>query len=254
MKTIARILVVIVVLAAVLPLASVSAQEGEGVQSVVGVSGVYFYSAASGSFAEQDDGMYLLTLEGVGPNIIWILQEPYLSSQNLSSANLVDQWAASEGLEGQAVLQIGNLNVSMMLSAPTYDADNEIQTFTANVTSVISLAGDEKEPAVPESFEAATLTIAWTTAFQEGLLQGIEVLYEGVRALTCDEALNAYNDYSAWITPKVNEKVTYTLQCRFGNLSACATAAAIQAEIDAEYASRNIGAIVYQLNNECPAP
>jgi hypothetical protein len=253
MKTLVRFIMFVALLSLVLPLAAVGAQEGSGEDQLVAVpeiSAVYYLSAASGSFADQGDGTYLLTLEGVGPEVIWIMTAPSLAIQQQNNVNLNAQWTAAEGLTTDAVIEAAGLNISMTLAAPVYDEATGVQTFVATVTDITAPEG-VKEPAVPATFDAANLSLVWSMEFQNGLVGGIQAMYAGMRATPeeCAAAQQQWNDYNTWATAKYQEFNTASYACWQGDKAACSTANAIVAEINARYAT--VSGLPAYLNAEC---
>jgi hypothetical protein len=252
MKLIVRILVVVLALSFLFPMTLVNAQDGSSALPVIPTtSAVYYMTATSGSFADQGDGTYLLTLEGVGANVAWIMTSPSLMIQQHSVANLNMQWAAAEGLATDAVVNAAGLNVAMTLTSPTYDESTGMQTFAATVTGITAPAG-VKEPDVPATFDAASLSIAWSDSFQGGLLGGISAMYEGLRATPeeCATAQQEWNDYQTWLQQQLTLLNQVTNDCLFKkDQAACTQMNAITAAIK----SRQAEATQYLtlLNTEC---
>lgn len=251
MKTIVRTLVVISLLVVALPLSLATAQDGGEVYTVApSITAVYFVPAASGTFVEQDDA-YLLTLEGVGPEIDWIMTAPTLSIRTFNNDNFVTHWAANEELVANAVLQVDGLNVMLSLSSPAYDVDTGVQTYVAVVDDIVAPA-DIKEPELPMAFEAVNLSIGWTDAFQEGLIIGIEAMYEGLRATPrqCARAYSQYLYYQyVWLPPRLSAHDNLIWPCLDGDAAACQLMSEISMEM--AFKQMEMAPVIEMINNEC---
>lgn len=250
-------MIFVLLLAVMLPLVPASAQdEGDELIAAPEASAVYFLSAASGSFADQGDGTYLLTLEGVDENIVWIMAQPVLAMSTLNNVNLNNHWANAEALTTDAVLEVDGMNVMLTLSSPTFEAG--VQTFVATVGEIVAPEG-VKEPELPLTFEAVHLSIAWTIDFQDGLVGGIQAMYEGLRATPeeCAAAQAEWDAYSTWRTAKTAEYVAASNTCRGRDgttdpalkAAACDQKAVLAAELNA--AAANIAPTATLLANEC---
>ncbi len=254
MKTVVRILVVSVLLAVVFPLSLVHAQDGgdEAPNMVPTFSAVYFIPASAGAFEDQGDDIYLLTLEGVENEISWIMTTPVLSIRTFDNYNLVGQWAAAEGLVTNAVLQVEDLNVLLSLSSPTYDMETGTQTYVASVDEIISL-GDVKDPELPMTFDAVNLSIEWSPAFQDGLILGIEAMYEDFRATPaqCRDALAEYVYYqTVWLPPRTAAQNAAINACfQGGDQAACMLMGQISLEIALK--QQELAPTIQMLNTEC---
>jgi len=178
-----------------LPSIPVRAQEGD--ESVADITAVYYLSAESGSFADNGDGTYTLTLEGSPANFVWLINDPVLRVYRLGTQSVVDNWAASEGLVAEAMLEADQLNAHLELNAPTFDGS--VLTFVATVSDVTTVEDTKDEPSLPETFGAANLSIRWTVEFQTGLATGVMTRFEGVRVMPadCDQALTTWNQCQA---------------------------------------------------------
>lgn len=254
MKTIVRTLVVISLLVIALPLSLANAQDGgETYTTTPVISAVYYIPATAGTFEEVDD-VYLLTLEGVELGIDWIMTSPMLSIRTFNNDNLTAQWAANDELAANAVLQVDDLNVMLTLSSPTYDVDTGVQTYVAVVGDIVAPA-DVKEPELPMAFEAVNLSIEWTNAFQEGLLIGIDEMYEGVRATPaeCAHARNEYRQYQDhWLPPRIAAHDALIWPCLGGDGAACQLMSQISMEM--AFKSMEMAPVLAMINTECTNP
>ncbi len=252
MKTTVRTIILALLIAAMLPVLPVVAQDGgNGDELVVApdLSAVYYLSATSGSFADQGDGTYLLTLEGIGDDLVWIASQPTLSIGTLSNVNLNTQWGAAAGLSTEAALQVGDLNVELTVTSPAY-ADG-VQTYVATVGEITSLAG-EKEPELPMTFEAAQMALAWNVAFQNGLIDGIAAMYEGMRATPeeCATAQQQWDAYVVWNADATQRYIAAHDACNYQK-DAAACAEATQIRLDQRAAANAIRPVAVLLNTEC---
>jgi hypothetical protein len=166
MKTVVRLAIVVVMLVVMLPLAPVHAEGDES------YAGFFIQEAASGTMVDNMDGTYTLTLTGVGEETDWLLTSPYAGISSVSTGELALIWSSNpDGLAANAVLEVGDVSVSLSLTAPVFDAENEAVTYTA---SVIVPEGEKDAPEVPAEFEAAYLYIVTDDALMDGLKIGAE--------------------------------------------------------------------------------
>ncbi len=186
MKLLVRLIAVMMVFAVGLPVLPTGAQDGQGLDDPSSEDGgLYIQSAASGTFADQGDGTHLLTLQGVGPQMIWVIGDPGMTVRYIDAAYFSLDWAAIPDLSAQAVLAVGPLNIQMTLKAPVYDAATQTQTYAAAVTGITTTEDTKDEPPLPASFDRADLSIASSPALLEGLVAGAETGLEGIRSDAC---------------------------------------------------------------------
>jgi hypothetical protein len=232
MKVSLRTIILALLIVVLLPILPVGAQDGGDEQAILAptISAVYYLSATSGSFADQGDGTYLLTLDGVGEDIGWIVTQPSLALGTVSNVNLNAQWAAADGLVADAVLQVGGLNVMVTLSSPTYDSAT--QTYIVAVGDIVSFEG-VKEPDLPTTFDAANLSIAWSLEFEDGLITGIQAMYTGMRATPeqCQASQNTYNSLRTQYYQINSDLSTAFKACQGGDAAACDKAKTLQAQL-----------------------
>lgn len=240
MKNVIRLFAVVLLVVLVLPLVPVSAQDGGEGEGLVAseATAVYFQTATAGSLADNGDGTYTLTLQGVGAQVAWIMSAPSMAIQQQSNVNLAKQWAAAEGLSTGAVLQVGDLNIQLTLTAPAYDEATSTETYVATVGEIAAPEG-VKEPELPTSFDAASLSVAWSIEFQNGLVDGVTAMYEGMRATPeeCAAAKQQWADFQTWWNAKSTEYNAAVKLCLAGDSAQCTTAKSIAAERSAKYAS-----------------
>ncbi|MBI5958806.1 MAG: hypothetical protein HY866_08730 [Chloroflexi bacterium] len=166
MKTVVRLAIVVVMLVVMLPLASVHAEGDET------YAGFFIQEAESGTMIDNMDGTYTLTLEGVGEDTEWLVSTPYAGVGAVSTGELAQIWASHpDGLVAQAVLEIDDVVVSLSLTAPVFDAENESISYTA---TVVVPEGEKDAPEVAAEFESAVLYIVTDDALLDGLKVGAE--------------------------------------------------------------------------------
>jgi hypothetical protein len=251
MKSVNRLLVVVLLIALALPLIPAAAQDGgEGEELTATVVAVYFQTASAGSFADNGDGTYILTLQGIDPQVVWLVSNPALAIQQQNNANLARQWAAAEGLIANAVLQVGDLNIQLTLTSPAYDETAMTETYAATVVEIVAPEG-VKEPELPTSFEAANLSISWSVDFQSGLVLGIDAMYQGMRATPeeCTAAKQQFNDWKAWDAQQYTLQQQAAAACAAGDAAACQTKKEIM--ISRGAANRAILPVLQMINTQC---
>jgi hypothetical protein len=149
---------------------------------------VLVQQATSGTFVAADDGGYLLTLAELGGEFSWFTEAPQLNAGTELLSPVMMGWQAAEELVAQsAVLHTGDVAVVLMLTAPTYDNDEDILTYTATVVEIIP-QGDADDKTPPEEFDEATLFIRVDADFMRALIDGMIEAAEGGREfarLTC---------------------------------------------------------------------
>jgi hypothetical protein len=261
MKTVVRLMLVVVLLALAVPLFPAGAQDGGEEDELLApeMSAIYFQTADGGSFVDNGDGTYTLTLEGVGAEITWIMTEPTLAVQTINNTNFNAHWNAAEGLVTDAVLGIEGFNIHLTLSMPTYDEATGVQTFVATVNQIVPAVESKDEPELPMTFDSAKLSIAWTVDFQSGLVLGVNAMYEGMRATPeeCAAAQKQWNDYLTWDAAKKAEYIAARNTCRGrdGTTDAALkqTACQLSETINAERlaASASITPVTTLLGTEC---
>ncbi|MBN2305618.1 MAG: hypothetical protein JXQ72_14135 [Anaerolineae bacterium] len=222
MKTLARFTVIVLLIALVLPIASVGAQGGGDDEALApDVAAVFYQAATAGSFEAMDDGSYTLTLEGVGENIIWLVSYPGMQVYTMPAMLFNDDWGANPELMANAVLEVDDLNIELILSAPTY-ADG-VQTYVAIVENIIEPVETKDGPELPMMFADANLAIEWSLDFHNGLVAGIDARYEGARATPeeCTAAKTAVNEWLVWDQQKAVEQNNARAVCSSGDAAAC---------------------------------
>lgn len=186
MKFLVRLIAVVMLFALVLPALPTGAQDGQDTDDPLAENGgLYIQSAVSGTFAANGDGTQTLTLQGVGPQIVWVMGGSAMTVRYSDVVIFSLDWAATPDLSTPAVLAVDKLNILMTLKAPIYEATTQTQTYVATVTSITTTEDTKDEPALPPSFDLAYLSIASSSAFLEGLVAGAQVGLEGMRSGSC---------------------------------------------------------------------
>lgn len=253
MKAVVRTLVIVLLLAALSPLALVGAQDGGEDQNAAPVAaGAYYLEFDTGTFEALEDDAYLLTLDGVENEIVWIMTVPELSINALNNVNFNNNWAAADELSTDAVLLVGDLTIDMVVSSPAYDEESGVQTYEVTEVSVTSDAGEE-EPELPLEFESASLSLAWSDAFQEGLLRGVENLFADYRATPaqCLEAQNAMDNYYTNILPPIHAQIIEAFSLCYGQNDAAACTLYVQLTIQLQEEWAQVEPYAVMLQNEC---
>jgi hypothetical protein len=185
-KLLVRLIAVMMVFAVVLPALPTRAQDGQGSDDPLSEDdSLYIQSAVSGTFADHGDGTQILTLQGVEPQLVWVMSGAPMAVRYIDAMYFSLDWAAMPDLSAQAVLAVSELNIQMTLKTPTYDAATQTQTYVAAVTSITTTEDTKDEPPLPASFDMAYLSIASSSAFLEGLVAGAQTGLEGVRSDAC---------------------------------------------------------------------
>jgi hypothetical protein len=186
MKSLVRLVAVMMLFAVMLPALPTRAQDGQGTDALLSEDdGLYIQSAVSGTLADHGDGTQTLTLQGVGPQMVWVLGGAAMTVRYIDAVYFSLDWAAMPDLSTPAVLAVGNLNILMTLKAPAYDAATQTQTYVVAVTGITTTEDTKDEPPLPSSFDLAYLSIAPSSAFLEGLVAGAQTGPEGVRSDSC---------------------------------------------------------------------
>lgn len=174
MKKIMRVLILVLLLTMVLPLGAASAEEGV-------YAGYFVQDAESGTVVDNGDGTYTLTLAGVAEDVNWLFTSPESGFGYINVGQLALDWAANpDGLEAEAILEVGDMVAELVVGAPVYSLEEA--TISYVVTPVV-LEGEKDAPEIAEEFEAATLYIVADNAFITGLQAGSDA--GGARPLRC---------------------------------------------------------------------
>ena len=159
------------------------------------VDGYYIVSGTGGTFEDNGDGTYTLTLNEVPLNGSWVINQPVPFIGGYDAVVLAAEWDAHpEDLQAQAFLQVGYTVAELIVSAPVYDDLFGDFSFTATVTAVYNVKpleeGEEPpkgDPEISEEFEAATLAIRITPDFEAGIAEGARILEEEGRTPRTDK-------------------------------------------------------------------
>jgi hypothetical protein len=199
-------------------------------------SGVYLQTAQSGMFADNGDGTYMLTLEGVPETMTWAMILPVMSLKTVNTGTILLYWEANGDVSTPAALQVGDVNVRMTLDAPTYDAAGTA-TFQVQVEAIQD-PQNSKDPTLPMSFDASTLSIAWSPDFQAGLFGETASEPEtGVRAPSqeCQAAKQAERDLEAQVKQLTRAVNSANQACLAGDQAACDSYNTLYAEWQSLY-------------------
>lgn len=274
MKFSLRVLILVIVLVAALPVSLVTAQDGGEDDVMLMAVGSYLQSAEGGEFVDNGDGTYTLTLDGVAEEMLYMANVPVPSLRTTPTWSFVSNWAAVADLTADAVLETGLLNIRLELSTPAYE--NGTLSFTATVTELVALAELEEgvELALPDKgFGAARLLIVPTIEFQMARVQAIDPAEGDVRGSRpgcpdeeyCPEdhfcrCINCEEWYNAIVAPLQAEFEDLLLQhieaigaCVAGNAAQCAAANELVKAMQEKAAEISGWMDMYYFHN-CPAP
>ena len=135
---------------------------------------IFIQEAESGSFEMNEDDTYTLTLMGWGTEVSYIQSAPGLDSGFSPAAILFTGWVSAEDLVAEdAILRIGEETITLSLSNPTYDPVEGTVSYVAVIEEASMLDSSAKDPALPESFEEATLYIVTDGDFALSLDTGM---------------------------------------------------------------------------------
>lgn len=182
-------LFMIMVFLAVLPLA---AQEEDTVDTILGT---YIQTAASGTFAEESDGMYLM-LEGVPESMLWSISAPTFRGGMYETLSFVGDWSfAEEDLSATAILTTENESVLLSLGMPEYDPEAGTVTYMVTIEEITPFDEDAKDAVAPEAFETATLFINIDNDFFSALRDGMTARVNSARSVNASScATDPYCD------------------------------------------------------------
>jgi hypothetical protein len=175
-----RLTVFIFIVLMMLPLMLASAQEGSFPEDTFGA---VVQTARSGSFDDNGDGTYTLTLNGVREFATIFFATPSVVTARYDTTSLLNDWSAreegEEQLFGQAVLELENMSVNMDVTATDYDAG--VFTYSAIITDIIT---DAKDDELPDTFEEAALFVIVDKDLADGLQAGRTYFRENHREVT----------------------------------------------------------------------
>ncbi len=202
MKNLLRFVPVLVVLAVLVPMGLVSAQDGEG-DSLPTFDAVLVLNASAGSMTDNGDGTYALVLEGIPENYTLVYSGPMLVYA-VSVNDLSTVWAGAEGLTAEAAVKVEGLNMQLTLSAPQYSEGSLMFTAVINALVPEDPTATVKDPV--EVFESAVLSIGWSTDLAALLGAG-----EGGIRYTLDDCNSWLATYDSLASQRQSGKVANQL-------------------------------------------
>jgi hypothetical protein len=164
MKIATRITALILICLFVIPLAGISAQEDVSGFSDE-LSGFIVQPAFSGEFVDNGDDTYTLSLESAVEFNSWIVMLPEFFSANHSLAEFAGDWSFSDEMAAEAVLQLGDMSITLTLSTPVYYLVDGTFSYTVVVEEIVSDTVAKGGPSLPETFANATLIIQLDAQF-----------------------------------------------------------------------------------------
>lgn len=186
MKKACGILTLLTILFA-LSLSTVIAKDTE--EDAIVPSGMYVINAESGSFEVTEDDTLQLTLESVPEFMRWLMTEPNMNAGRYGLFDFGNDWrfaSEEELLETQGILATDAESITLILSDPVYNAEDETLTYNVQVDSinVYDPEVNDDKAEVPETFASATLFVPMSDDFNRALLRGRDARLESARLTT----------------------------------------------------------------------
>ncbi|MCU0498568.1 MAG: hypothetical protein MUF87_14550 [Anaerolineae bacterium] len=141
-------------------------------------------SADFATFIDNGDGTYELTLDGVSENTDYLQEAPELDAGTITTINFAQAWETlPELVVTDAVLQSDTLVLTLDLQLMFFDPLAGTLSYTATVTSVVTVGEAPADPVateeamiVPETLEGVTLFLTTNDAFWSELAGAFEAL------------------------------------------------------------------------------
>lgn len=173
MKTLVRVILIVLFIILALPLVPAGAQESSPITLLL------YQRASSGSLTDQGDGTYSLTMTDVSDTLF--LQSAPMDFNRFSTPLIVNGWTHVENVQPvEARLETGSYGLSLQLSGPSYDEATASVSYVAQVTAVTNsdpnVNPDKIE--IPNTFDLADLLIQMNNDLYTGIEQN---LFNGVR-------------------------------------------------------------------------
>ena len=167
----------------------VAAQDGDTMEGEeTFVARLLLQDDISGTMTENEDGTYTLTImvEELG-DVETIL--PFANRlQEINLITFLNEWGATENAN-MATLSHEDGLIELSLSAPSYDAEANSITFTAEVLQAYDVLGDAEKAEVPAEFSNADLLHQFTSDFETALASVEENV---VRFTSCEVDVPSY--------------------------------------------------------------
>lgn len=200
--------------------------------STAEVSHIFTQTAMSGSFEALDSGRYNLTLVGI-PERTTIFEVSPPGAITYNTAELATDWTTALNttsdmddmlFAAEAELDIDGNYVLMVLYGMSYDIDAEALTYEVEVLQYVpaitdsnfdltALTADAEKAQLPQTFDAATITISATESVWDSLQNGAEVRLDAIRAQPagCDDAYKTLEELrDQEQTPDVRRQIAVT--------------------------------------------
>lgn len=166
MKRLTQLTITLIVLALLIPFATVSAQEGETALELT----LIVEAQSSSLTAGDEEGVYTLVLEDVEDSFYSIASFGFVQRGKIEELAAV--WEQTE-VPVVATFSTADFSIVMELSDPVYDAEADTLTLRATVSGV--LAFDEEfnpeKDALPEAFEDVALFITANEDYMNALIE-----------------------------------------------------------------------------------
>ena len=150
--------------------AVVSAQDEVSSSLSEDMSGFIVQPALSGEFVSLDEGAFTLSLESATEFNTWIVSAPSLYTANHSLAEFAGDWSFDEEIVAEGLLQLEDMTIKLTLSTPVYYLVDGTFSFSVTINEIVAESAGKGGPALPETFDGATLIIQLDAGFASNYL------------------------------------------------------------------------------------
>ena len=165
-------------------LASLSSVFIQADDEMIEKSGAFTQHTDSGTFVDNGDDTFTLTLNGIGENSAWLISAPNKTAGLTPNIMYADLWnAVPDGMEASAVITTEEYLLLLTVSSPAFDMDTDAMSYVAVIDEIIYRGSEELkgDPEVPESFDEAAMFVLMDNAFLENWAAGAEAQLAGAR-------------------------------------------------------------------------
>ena len=176
MKNVFRFMMVLALLAASLMV--VAAQDDVEIVIDPATSGVFTQDITSGTWVDNDDETFTLTINDVAEYTDWVFIAPNVDAGQFETLFLSNFWGAVDGLSATATLRTDNVTAVLTLTSPVLDLEANTLSYTATVDNIFftdldfALENDKATPELAAEFSDATLSIIADADFITGINEG----------------------------------------------------------------------------------
>lgn len=178
------------------------------------VSHIVTQNADSGTITALENGQYEISLVGV-PETTSVFEVDLPAIITYNTADLASDWAGAVAaaetdeatIAALAELNISNNLLSLILRDAAYDLETMTMTYTVDIVFYLpeiteaeldleAIEAEAEKSDLPESFDAAILTISATETFWSNLRESAVTRLDDVRATfaSCDDAQKQLDD------------------------------------------------------------